>query len=70
LNKVERKLIEYLESEHEFAQMVLWNDEKLGLEISLIIDDTTLGPGWEARAGAPTPPEPRHLSITAGWPGT
>lgn len=45
MNKVERKLIEYLESEHEFAQMVLWNDERLGLEISIIIDDTTLGPG-------------------------
>jgi len=45
LNNVEKKLIEYLESEHKFAQMVLWNDEKLGLEISIIMDDTTLGPG-------------------------
>lgn len=55
MNKVERKLIEYLESEHKFAQMVLWNDEKLGLEISIIIDDTALGPGlggtrWRAYA--------------------
>jgi leucine dehydrogenase len=45
LNKFETKLIEYLESEHKFAQMILWNDEKLGLEVSIIIDDTTLGPG-------------------------
>lgn len=45
MNNVEKKLIEYLESEHKFEQMVLWNDEKLGLEISIIIDDTTLGPG-------------------------
>ena len=41
----EKKLLEYLESEHKFAQMILWNDEKLGLEVSMIIDDTTLGPG-------------------------
>ena len=45
MNNVEKKLIEYLESEHKFEQMVLWNDEKLGVEISIIIDDTTLGPG-------------------------
>ena len=44
MEKFERKLIDYLESRHKFAQMVLWNDEKLGLEISIIIDDTTLGP--------------------------
>lgn len=45
MNKFEQVLIEYLESKHKFAQMVLWNDEKLGLEGSIIIDDTTLGPG-------------------------
>ena len=37
MNNVEKKLIEYLESEHKFEQMVLWNDEKLGLEISIIL---------------------------------
>jgi len=44
LTDFEKKLLEYLESEHKFAQMILWNDEKLGLEVSIIIDDTTLGP--------------------------
>jgi len=55
LKDLEKKLIEYLESEHKFAQMVLLNDEKLALEVSIIIDDTTLGPGlggtrWRAFA--------------------
>lgn len=45
MNDLEKKLIEYLESEHKFAQMVIVNDEKLGLEVSIIIDDVTLGPG-------------------------
>jgi leucine dehydrogenase len=45
LSDLEKKLIEYLESEHKFAQMVILNDEKLGLEMSVIIDDMTLGPG-------------------------
>ena len=45
MSDFEKKLIEYLESERRFVQMILWNDEKLGLEISIIIDDTTLGPG-------------------------
>src|SRR4030042_676324 len=39
-----KTLTEYLESRQSFERMVILNDEKTGLEISVIIHDTTLGP--------------------------
>lgn len=40
----QRMLLEYLESRRSFERMVILNDEKTGLEVSVIIHDTTLGP--------------------------
>jgi leucine dehydrogenase len=40
-----RTLVEYVESRQAFERMVILNDEKTGLEVSVVIHDTTLGPG-------------------------
>jgi len=40
-----KTLVEYVESRQAFERMVILNDEKTGLEISVVIHDTTLGPG-------------------------
>jgi leucine dehydrogenase len=40
-----KTLVECIESRQGFEQMVIWNDEKTGLEVSIVIHDTTLGPG-------------------------
>jgi leucine dehydrogenase len=40
-----RTLVEYLESRQSFERMVILNDESTGLEVSIVIHDTTLGPG-------------------------
>jgi leucine dehydrogenase len=40
-----RTLMECIESRQAFERMVIWNDEKTGLEVSIVIHDTTLGPG-------------------------
>jgi len=39
-----RTLTEYLESRQAFERMVILNDERTGLEVSVVIHDTTLGP--------------------------
>ncbi len=40
-----RTLVEYLESRQAFERMLILNDERTGLEASVVIHDTTLGPG-------------------------
>lgn len=40
-----KTLVECLESRQAFERMVILNDEKTGLEVSVVIHDTTLGPG-------------------------
>ena len=40
-----KTLVECVESRQAFERMVIWNDEKTGLEVSIVIHDTTLGPG-------------------------
>lgn len=39
-----RTLVEYVESRQAFERMVILNDERTGLEVSVVIHDTTLGP--------------------------
>jgi len=41
----EKALVECLESRQSFERMVIMNDERTGLEVSIVIHDTTLGPG-------------------------
>ena len=40
-----KTLIEYLESRQSFERMVILNDERTELEVSIVVHDTTLGPG-------------------------
>jgi leucine dehydrogenase len=40
-----KTLVECVESRQAFERMLIWNDEKAGLEVSIVIHDTTLGPG-------------------------
>ncbi|MDH4300218.1 MAG: hypothetical protein OEV54_06200, partial [Dehalococcoidia bacterium] len=40
-----KTLVEYVESRQAFERMVILNDEGTGLEISIVVHDTTLGPG-------------------------
>jgi leucine dehydrogenase len=40
-----KTLVECVESRQAFERMLVWNDEKAGLEVSIVIHDTTLGPG-------------------------
>ena len=40
-----KTLVECIESRQAFERMLIWNDEKAGLEVSIVIHDTTLGPG-------------------------
>jgi leucine dehydrogenase len=40
-----KTLVEYVESSQAFERMVILNDEGTGLEISIVVHDTTLGPG-------------------------
>ena len=39
-----KTLVEYVESRQAFERMVILNDERTGLEVSVVIQDTTLGP--------------------------
>jgi leucine dehydrogenase len=40
-----KTLVEYVESRQSFERMVILNDERTGLEASVVVHDTTLGPG-------------------------
>jgi leucine dehydrogenase len=39
-----KTLVECLESRQSFERMVIFNDERTGLEVSVVVHDTTLGP--------------------------
>jgi len=45
MTNFEKILVECVESRQSFERMVILNDERTGLEVSVIIHDTTLGPG-------------------------
>jgi len=40
-----KTLVEYVESRQSFERMIILNDERTGLEASVVVHDTTLGPG-------------------------
>jgi len=40
-----KTLAEYVESRQAFERMVILNDERTGLEVSVVVHDSTLGPG-------------------------
>jgi leucine dehydrogenase len=44
MTNFEKTLVEYLESRQSFERMVILNDERTGLEVSVVIHNTTLGP--------------------------
>jgi len=44
MTNFEKTLVECLESRESFERMVILNDERTGLEVSVVIHDTTLGP--------------------------
>ena len=45
MTNFEETLMKCLESRQSFERMVIVNDERTGLEVSIVIHDTTLGPG-------------------------
>jgi len=51
----EKTLVEYLESRQAFERMVILNDERTGLEVSVVIHDTTLGPALGGTRWYPFP---------------
>jgi leucine dehydrogenase len=50
-----RTLVECVESGRAFERMVIWNDEETGLEVSVVIHDTTLGPALGGTRWYPFP---------------
>lgn len=44
MTEFQETLVDYLESRQSFERMVILNDERTGLEASIVIHDTTLGP--------------------------
>jgi leucine dehydrogenase len=50
-----KMLTECLESKQAFERMVIANDEKTGLEVSIVMHDTTLGPGLGGTRWHPFP---------------
>jgi len=51
----EKMLTECLESRQAFERMVIVNDERIGLEVSVVIHDTTLGPALGGTRWYPFP---------------
>jgi leucine dehydrogenase len=51
----EKTLTECLESRQAFERMVIVNDERIGLEVSVVIHDTTLGPALGGTRWYPFP---------------
>lgn len=50
-----KTLVECLESRESFERMVILNDERTGLEVSVVIHDTTLGPALGGTRWYPFP---------------
>jgi len=50
-----KTLVEYVESRQAFERMVILNDERTGLEASVVVHDTTLGPALGGTRWRPFP---------------
>jgi leucine dehydrogenase len=50
-----KTLTEYLESRQAFERMVILNDKRTGLEVSIVVHDTTLGPALGGTRWRPFP---------------
>jgi leucine dehydrogenase len=55
MTEFSKTLAECLESRQSFERMVILNDERAGLEVSIVIHDTTLGPGLGGTRWYPFP---------------
>jgi leucine dehydrogenase len=55
MTDLERILVEFLESRESFERMVIVNDKRTGLEVSVVIHDTTLGPALGGTRWYPFP---------------
>ncbi len=51
----EKTLVEFLESRGSFERMVIMNDAKTGLEVSIVVHNTTLGPALGGTRWYPFP---------------
>lgn len=55
MTEFEETLVECLESRQSFERMVILNDERTGLEVSVVVHDTTLGPALGGTRWYPFP---------------
>lgn len=61
MTDLEKTLIEWLECRQAFQRMVILNDERTGLEVSVVIHNTTLGPALGGTRWYPFPTKTEAL---------